>query len=171
VVVFDEQLISRFEWLRHGTREGLATPPIYMAFDALQIGTRDLHSEPLQTRRKMLESLAEGQRLLLPARRFAGSGLEASAEVKRRGYESLVAKDEASLYVGGRTPSWLKVIRHTADPFVVFANGLLRSRAILPDPSILRTAFEVCSFSDARVRRRGCVVVARNRGASTSMTR
>jgi ATP-dependent DNA ligase len=30
-------------------------------------------------------------------------------EVERRGYEGLVAKDESSLYIGGRTLSWLKV--------------------------------------------------------------
>ncbi len=65
VAMFDELLVSRFEWLRHGTRDALATPPIYMAFDALQVGTRDLRSEPLHARRKMLESLVEGQRLLL----------------------------------------------------------------------------------------------------------
>jgi ATP-dependent DNA ligase len=57
----------------------------------------------------MLESLVEGQRLLLPVRWLAGSGLEAWAEVERRGYEGLVAKDESSLYTGGRTLSWLKV--------------------------------------------------------------
>src|SRR5262245_27606908 len=31
VAIFDEHLISRFEWLRHGARESLSTPPIYMA--------------------------------------------------------------------------------------------------------------------------------------------
>ena len=32
---------------------------------------------------------------------------------KQRGYEGLVAKDEASLYIGGRTLSWLKVKQRT----------------------------------------------------------
>jgi len=41
VAIFDDQLISRFEWLRHGTRESLSTPSIYMAFDALQVGRFD----------------------------------------------------------------------------------------------------------------------------------
>jgi bifunctional non-homologous end joining protein LigD len=75
--IFDEHLISRFEWLRHGTRESLSTPPIYMVFDVLQVGSQDLRNEPLHTRRKVLEGLIEGQRLLLPARRLSGSGLEA----------------------------------------------------------------------------------------------
>jgi len=109
VAIFDDQLISRFEWLRHGTRESLSTPPINMAFDVLQVGNQDLRQEPLRTRRKVLEGLLDGQRLLLPARRLSGSGVEAWREVVQRGYEGLVAKDESSLYVGGRTLSWLKV--------------------------------------------------------------
>jgi len=35
--------------------------------------------------------------------------VDAWSEVKQRGCEGLVAKDESSLYVGGRTLSWLKV--------------------------------------------------------------
>jgi bifunctional non-homologous end joining protein LigD len=100
VAIFDDQLISRFEWLRHGARESLSTPPIYMVFDVLQVGSQDLRQEPLRTRRKVLEDLIKGQRLLLPARRLSGSGVEAWREVEERGYEGLVAKDEASLYVG-----------------------------------------------------------------------
>jgi bifunctional non-homologous end joining protein LigD len=65
MVIFDEQLISRFDWLRDGTRESLSTPPIYMVFDVLLVGRRDLRQEPLQTRRKVLEGLVEGQHLLL----------------------------------------------------------------------------------------------------------
>jgi len=109
VAIFDDHLISRFEWLRHGTRESLSTPPIYMVFDVLQVRRQDLRQEPLRTRRKVLEGLVDGQRLLLPARRFSGSGVEAWREVEVKGYEGLVAKDEASLYIGGRTLSWLKV--------------------------------------------------------------
>ena len=47
VAIFDDQLISRFEWLRHGARESLSTPPIYMVFDVLQVGNEDLRQEPL----------------------------------------------------------------------------------------------------------------------------
>ena len=53
--------------------------------------------------------LVDGQQLVLPARRLAADGLEAWAQVRERGYEGLVGKDEASAYVEGRTLSWLKV--------------------------------------------------------------
>src|SRR5262249_36221142 len=58
-----------------------------------------------------LETLLAGQQLLLAARRLPAHGLEAWEEVRRRGYEGLVAKDESSAYLGGRTRSWLKVKR------------------------------------------------------------
>ena len=89
VCIFDERLVSRFEWLRHGKPPGVATPPVFMAFD-------------------WLEDVLEGH-LILPARRLADDGLTAWQEVLTRGYEGLVAKDPASPYVGGRTLSWLKV--------------------------------------------------------------
>ncbi len=50
-----------------------------------------------------------GHALVLPARRLAGNGLEAWAQVLECGYEGYVGKDEASQYLGGKTTSWLKV--------------------------------------------------------------
>jgi ATP-dependent DNA ligase len=47
--------------------------------------------------------------LVHAARRLTPNGLDAWAQVLERGYEGLVAKDEASPYVGGRTRAWLKV--------------------------------------------------------------
>jgi ATP-dependent DNA ligase len=108
VCLFDRDLISRFEWLRHGKSPDVATPPIFMAFDCLHAAGRDLRELELRARRDWLEDVLEGQ-LILPARRLADDGLEAWEEVLARGYEGLVAKDPASPYVGGRTLKWLKV--------------------------------------------------------------
>jgi bifunctional non-homologous end joining protein LigD len=109
VAIFDERLVSRFEWLRHGKSPDVATPPLYMAFDCLYKRGKDLRERPLGVRRQILEDLIDGQRLILPARRLAEDGLAAWAEVIERGYEGMVAKDPASPYVGGRTLKWLKV--------------------------------------------------------------
>jgi ATP-dependent DNA ligase len=46
VVIFDDQLISRFEWLRHLNHGELATPSMFMAFDLLQLGEQDYRPEP-----------------------------------------------------------------------------------------------------------------------------
>jgi len=109
VVVFDDELISRFEWLRHLNHGDVATPPLFMAFDLLRLGEKDYRKEPLKERRRALEKLLKGHTLVLPARRLSPNGLAAWAEVLPRGWEGMVAKDPESPYVAGRTLKWLKV--------------------------------------------------------------
>jgi ATP-dependent DNA ligase len=69
VAIFDKHLLSRFEWLRHRMPPDLATPPIFVAFDCLRTGRKDLRSLPLCRRRHLLEELVEGQDLVLLVRR------------------------------------------------------------------------------------------------------
>ena len=109
VAIYDRQLISRFEWLRHGATPELATPPLFMVFDAPYARNKDLRRQPLHVRRNVLEDVLDGQDVVLPVRRLADDGLEAWKQVLAHGWEGLVAKDPASLYVGGRTLKWLKV--------------------------------------------------------------
>jgi bifunctional non-homologous end joining protein LigD len=54
-----------------------------------------------------------GDDLILPVRRLPAHGDEAWAEVQRRGYEGMVAKDDSAPYRGGPSRTWLKVkVRH-----------------------------------------------------------
>jgi len=108
VAIYDEQLRSRFDWLRE--RPGLvATPPLLMVFDLLYRDGRDLTARALRDRRARLEDAVEASELVFPVRRLAGDGVEAWREVLARGYEGYVAKDGASAYVAGATRWWLKV--------------------------------------------------------------
>lgn len=109
VCIFDRQLMSRFEWLRHGKPVDVATPPMFMAFDCLHAAGRELRPLHLRSRREWLEDLLTDQSLVLPARRLAADGLKAWEQVLEHGYEGLVAKDLSSPYVGRRTLKWLKV--------------------------------------------------------------
>jgi bifunctional non-homologous end joining protein LigD len=111
VAVFDEHLRSRLDLLRRPAPHALVTPPMYITFDCVYARGRDLRPYALGVRREVLETLIDGQHLLLAARRLPAHGLDAWAEVQRRGYEGLVAKDESSAYLGGLTRSWLKVKR------------------------------------------------------------
>jgi ATP-dependent DNA ligase len=52
-----------------------------------------LRREPLWKRRKMLEELVAGARMILPARRLSDNGLKAWAQAVDRGYEGMVGKD------------------------------------------------------------------------------
>jgi bifunctional non-homologous end joining protein LigD len=110
VAIFDEKLISRFEWFRKRPEDVASTPPIYMAFDCLYLESHDLRPLTLRERRTELETAVENDHtLIFPARRLAANGLEAWAQAVAAGYEGMVAKDDASPYKGGRTLSWLKV--------------------------------------------------------------
>ena len=109
LAVFDEQLRSRFEWLRGPDPAGVATPPVLIAFDVLYVKGRDVSKRPLRERRARLEDLLAGAHVVYPVRRLAADGLKAWAQVVERGFEGLVAKDDASTYEGGRTTRWLKV--------------------------------------------------------------
>ncbi len=109
VAVYDRALISRFEWLRGRPNGEPATLPVYMVFDVLELSGKDLRGEPLWKRRKVLEELVAGARMILPGRRLSDNGLKAWAQALHRGYEGIVAKDPQSPYVPGRTLKWIKV--------------------------------------------------------------
>ena len=109
LAVFDDRLRSRFEWLRDPDESVVATPPVLIAFDVLYVKGRDVSQRPLRERRARLEVVVAGAGFIYPVRRLAPDGLDAWAEVVERGYEGLVAKDEASAYESGRTTRWLKV--------------------------------------------------------------
>ena len=110
VAAYDEQLVSRFEWLRRPPRDQVATPPMMMVFDLLRLEGQDVRHEPLRIRRDRVERVLDGApTVLLPVRRLADDGLKAWQEVLERGYEGLVAKDPESRYTGGRSLRWLKV--------------------------------------------------------------
>jgi bifunctional non-homologous end joining protein LigD len=118
VVVFDAAGISRFQLLQR--RAAGASPPIYVAFDCVHAGGRDLLGEPLTARRAALEREAvTGPRLRI-ARRLASDGVRAFEEARRRGLEGVVGKDPASRYQPGvRSPAWCKVKVRAEEEFVV----------------------------------------------------
>jgi ATP-dependent DNA ligase len=99
--VFDEKLISRFHLLGEPDPAIVTTPPLFMAFDGLWVRGRDLRGRPLRERREQLEREIEGEDLIYPVRRLPGDGAAAWRQVQERGYEGLVAKDEASTYTSG----------------------------------------------------------------------
>jgi bifunctional non-homologous end joining protein LigD len=112
VAIYDQQLRSRFDWLREPDADAIATPPMFMAFDLLHQDGRELTGRPLGDRRAWLENAVAGSDLVLPVRRLAKNGFEAWAEVIAHDYEGLVAKEETSPYEAGPTRRWLKVKQH-----------------------------------------------------------
>jgi bifunctional non-homologous end joining protein LigD len=70
VAIYDQQLRSRFEWLREPDPDAVATPPLFMAFE-LDQDRRDLSGRPLRERRARLEEVVAGSDLVFPVRRLA----------------------------------------------------------------------------------------------------
>jgi ATP-dependent DNA ligase len=67
IAIFDSQLISRFEWRRARLKNEVATPPMYMVLDLLELGGEDLRTQPLQERRQALEQLVADRSRVRPA--------------------------------------------------------------------------------------------------------
>jgi bifunctional non-homologous end joining protein LigD len=101
VAVYDAQLVSRFEWLRHASPPDLSTPPIFMVLDCLQARGKDLRKEPQYVRRNVSEDVLDEQDRVLPVRRLADDGLKAWQQVIEHGYEGMVAKDPHRHMSGG----------------------------------------------------------------------
>ncbi|WJH34332.1 ATP-dependent DNA ligase [Paenibacillus sp. CC-CFT747] len=92
---------------------GLAVryPAQYIVFDILQYRGRDLRGLPLAKRKEILASIdfsgspAIG---LIPFMEEHGDLLY--EEIRRRGWEGMVAKKLSSMYISGRSEAWRKVI-------------------------------------------------------------
>jgi hypothetical protein len=90
VAIYDQQLRSRFDWLREPDPAAVATPPLFMAFDLLYRDGRDLSARPLRERRARLEDVVAGSELIFPVRRLAPDGHEAWQQVVARGLRAPV---------------------------------------------------------------------------------
>jgi len=118
VVAFDRKGVSRFQLLQN-----MAENLHYAVFDCLYVDGRDLRAEPLRERRAELEKVLGkpvGKRpTLFISARMAENGLEAYEIAQRKGFEGVLAKDESSTYVAGRSAKWLKFKVKQEDEFVI----------------------------------------------------
>ena len=93
------KLVSRFHLPGDERPAELCTPPIFMAFDVLQTGRRDVRGLPLEQRRMILDDVAADVVDTVPlGRRLDGDGAKAWATVEERRYEGMVAKAPRSTY-------------------------------------------------------------------------
>jgi hypothetical protein len=106
-------------------------------------------------RRATLEEEIREQRLVLPVRRLAADGLEAWAEVQRRGYEGVVAKEENAPY--RRSTRWLKSKLRQEGRFVI--GGVAMARAGHQGGVLIG------EWEGKRLRYRGFVDLGLSRGA------
>jgi hypothetical protein len=101
VAIYDQQLRSRFDWLREPDPDAVASPPLFMAFDLLYHDRRDLTARPLRERRARLEDVVANNDLVFPVRRLAPDGLAAWAQVIECGYEGYVPRTSVARTTAG----------------------------------------------------------------------
>jgi bifunctional non-homologous end joining protein LigD len=118
VVAFDRHGVSRFQLLQN-----IAGKLHYAVFDCLYLDGRDLRAETLRSCRAELEKVLGNpggkQPTLFSSSRVASDGLKAYEIAKRKGFEGVVAKDESSPYIEGRSGKWLKFKVKQEDEFII----------------------------------------------------
>ena len=121
IVVLREDGRSSFQALQSAFEEGKDAQIVYFVFDAPFLDGLDLRRLPLSERRKRLRQALE--RNQDPAMRYSE---DLSGEVKevlehacKLGLEGLMGKQAESVYVSGRTKSWIKLKCRRRQDFVI----------------------------------------------------
>ena len=120
IVALDRRGVSRFQLLQRRA-VGEATRPAFAIFDCLERDGVALLRRPLADRRRVVEAIVPSRPgILIRTRRLPPDGLAAYRLAQRRGWEGIIAKDDASVYEPGRrSRSWLKVKCRKEAEFVV----------------------------------------------------
>ncbi len=94
---------------------------VYLVFDLLSLGGRDLTGLPLIRRKEILAQLVRGRGLVRLLDHIEGDGTALYALCRRERLEGVVAKRKQSLYRAGprRTADWVKLKCERDDDFVV----------------------------------------------------
>lgn len=114
IVVFDAHNVSQFKLLQQGLGQRR-----FAVFDCLYVDGNDLRNEPLALRRMALEKYVSNSQRILLSTRVTSDGLKAFQIAKKKGFEGIVAKNEASKYTAGRSKEWLKVKVNHEEEFVI----------------------------------------------------
>jgi DNA ligase D-like protein (predicted ligase) len=120
VVAFDEDGKPSFNALQN--YGSAPAPVVFYVFDVMVLAGKDVMSEPLEKRRKLLETMVL-PKLKEPCRYTGALDAKLSdliASVKAQGLEGLVAKRRDSRYEPGlRSGAWLKMRVNRGQEFVI----------------------------------------------------
>jgi bifunctional non-homologous end joining protein LigD len=110
--------LTRASDVRRATYE---TPVVYVVFDLLAIGARDLTGLPLVTRKALLRELMPGGGVVRALDHLEDDGAPLLAFCRAQHLEGVVAKRKTSLYRPGprRSDDWLKLKCERDEDFVV----------------------------------------------------
>ncbi|HEY3235501.1 MAG TPA: DNA ligase D [Polyangiaceae bacterium] len=134
-------------------RASAEVPVVYVVFDLLAVGRRELLTLPLESRKALLEELNRGPGMIRVLDHFEGDGTALFEFCKAQRLEGMVAKHKNSPYRPGpqRSEDWVKIKCDRDDEFVVI--GWLRGKRARERLGALCLG----SFSNGALRFRGRV--------------
>jgi bifunctional non-homologous end joining protein LigD len=107
ICALDAQGRSRFQLLQNTLKKDATL--LYVIFDALFVGGKDIREKPLLERKKILKDLLPRTPLLRFSEHVAELGKREFAKAQRAHQEGVIAKRaEGCYYSGKRTREWLK---------------------------------------------------------------
>ena len=122
VVVLAANGQSSFAKLQAAFEEGASHPLTYFVFDLLHLNGHNLRQEPLAERKQilaqMLDSLAEHE-VIRYGQHIETEGAPIFDEACRMGAEGIVSKRSDSVYISGRSKSWIKIKCVRRQEFVI----------------------------------------------------
>jgi bifunctional non-homologous end joining protein LigD len=123
IVVLDSTGVSRFGLLQKALSDGPQQRLVFFAFDLLHLDGWDLRRAPLLQRKQLLSQLLAASPDVSGAIQYSdhvkGDGAALFERAEALGLEGIVSKRADSLYVGGRSPSWLKIKAPRTGDFVI----------------------------------------------------
>jgi bifunctional non-homologous end joining protein LigD len=127
--------IADFGALQQALAAGAARNALLFAFDLLYLDGRDLRSEPLTQRKRLLSELLGGQAHTFPIRyseHLLTNGAAMFRQARAMGLEGIVSKRRDCPYRSGRGEDWLKVKSAHRQDFVIagYAPHANSSRAV-----------------------------------------
>jgi bifunctional non-homologous end joining protein LigD len=100
-------------------RAAVQWPATLYAFDLLLFGEYDLRRLPLTERKRLLAELLPTAGPIRLSEHIEGSGEAMFEQLKAMNLEGIVGKRADSIYVGRRSPDWVKVGARSSDDFAV----------------------------------------------------
>jgi bifunctional non-homologous end joining protein LigD len=113
-----QALQSRDKRFANGAKPSRTTVT-YVVFDCLYADGRDLRSEPLETRKALLEKLIVPGHGVMYSKHVVGNGKQLYDFAVREALEGIVGKQRSSPYRSARSREWVKVKAKHRQEFVV----------------------------------------------------
>jgi bifunctional non-homologous end joining protein LigD len=119
IVVLRPDGRSSFQALQNAFDAGSDSKIVYYVFDAPFLGGRDLRQLPLRERKNRLRKALGPDPVIRFSDDLAGTAEEVLEQACKLGLEGLIGKQADSVYVAGRTRTWIKLKCRLRQDFVI----------------------------------------------------